>query len=442
MVVIYPINGKNERMGSLFSTPKHLLLLEGKELILQSINTINETYSNPKIIILTNNNYYNRLYDLTHTINNIELKLIGETNSHVETLRKITVDLTGSVMFVDCDIMPIKLTKFDKKYPTVFTFKNTSKLLNYSNFKVKQSKIILDCNEKEKPYKNAGAGIYYFPDISIFNHYSENYTSVSGCIKHMIDEGVKTKINDDSVINRYGTLQDIYIDNFSFRQHNTKNLSTGFTNNIVFKNKNTIIKNGSTILDEVIWYQSYKNKKNIPNIIKYDNNSLVLEYIKRNDDINLDDILELITHYKNYDKLNNLGFEYYIQNISNHLSNNKTITNGYMLLNALNLLKIIPTFCHGDLSVMNIIPTKLGLKLIDPLYSKDKYGSYELDIAKLCFSYKFYKNDSASFNYIKNKSHISYLDILIAAEAVRVSSYKKEYSFIAENLINELTNYL
>ena len=117
MVVIYPINGKNERMGSLFSTPKHLLLLEGKELILQSINTINETYSNPKIIILTNNNYYNRLYDLTHTINNIELKLIGETNSHVETLRKITVDLTGSVMFVDCDIMPIKLTKFDKKYP-------------------------------------------------------------------------------------------------------------------------------------------------------------------------------------------------------------------------------------------------------------------------------------------------------------------------------------
>jgi hypothetical protein len=53
-------------------------------------------------------------------------------------------------------------------------------------------------------------------------------------------------------------------------------------------------------------------------------------------------------------------------------------------------------------------------------------------------SFKFYKNDSASFNYIKEKSKIDYIDILIAAESVRVASYKKEYSFIAENLINEL----
>ena len=85
-----------------------------------------------------------------------------------------------------------------------------------------------------------------------------------------------------------------------------------------------------------------------------------------------------------------------------------------------------------------MIPTTNGLKLIDPLYSKYKFGSYELDIAKLCFSFKFYKNDCASFNYVKHKSHITYIDTLIAAEAVRVASYKNEYSFIAENLINEL----
>jgi len=30
------------------------------------------------------------------------------------------------------------------------------------------------------------------------------------------------------------------------------------------------------------------------------------------------------------------------------------------------------------------------------------------------------------------------MDVLIAAECVRVASYKSEYSFIAENLINEL----
>jgi hypothetical protein len=87
---------------------------------------------------------------------------------------------------------------------------------------------------------------------------------------------------------------------------------------------------------------------------------------------------------------------------------------------------------------MNIIPTRLGIKLIDPLYSATKFGSYEIDIAKLCFSFKFYKNDSASFYYVKQKCNIPHIDTLIAAESVRVASYKNEYSFVAENLIREL----
>jgi hypothetical protein len=29
MTIIYPINGKNERLGNLFKTPKHLLLYKG-----------------------------------------------------------------------------------------------------------------------------------------------------------------------------------------------------------------------------------------------------------------------------------------------------------------------------------------------------------------------------------------------------------------------------
>ena len=43
-----------------------------------------------------------------------------------------------------------------------------------------------------------------------------------------------------------------------------------------------------------------------------------------------------------------------------------------------------------------------------------------------------------STNQIRIDTNIKYIDTLIAAEAVRVASYKKEYSFIAENLINEL----
>lgn len=438
MTIIYPINGKNERMGSLFNTPKHLLLYKGKEIIRQSIETIQETFKDCKVIILTNEGYYNSLNSIFTNIQNVEIKLISKTNSQVETLKTVTSTIEGPVMFIDCDIVPEKIIDFDKNNITIFTFENNAKLLNYSNFKIRKDKSIIECNEKQKFYKNAGAGIYYFPNVEFFNASSENCKSISECVNILLKSKIKAFANTNSEIVRLGTLQDIYIDNFSFRKPKTKDLSTGFTTNKVIKNYNKVIKIGETTQSEKEWYYSYKNKKHIPKVISHEGNKLTLEYIKRDADINLNDILELIDEYKTYDKLNLLDFKSYIENIKKHLLQNSLINNGNKLVDCLNNLNINPTFCHGDLSVMNIIPTKLGLKLIDPLYSNIKFGSYELDLAKLCFSFKFYKNDSASYSYIKNKANIEYLDILIAAESVRVASYKNQYSFIAENLINEL----
>jgi thiamine kinase-like enzyme len=217
-----------------------------------------------------------------------------------------------------------------------------------------------------------------------------------------------------------------------------RDLSTGFTDNKVHKNGRSVVKVGKTVSEEYDWYCKFTNKKYIPKIVNFHNGSLTLEFIKRDDDIDLDKIIELIDEYKLYSKLNVLSFDSYVQNIKNHLSHNKKITNGKTLIDKLSQLDISPTFCHGDLSIMNIIPTRLGIKLIDPLYSATKFGSYEIDIAKLCFSFKFYKNDSASFYYVKQKCNIPHIDTLIAAESVRVASYKNEYSFVAENLIREL----
>lgn len=436
MNIIYPINGKNERMGSLFSTPKHLLLHRGKELIAQSIETIKTRFPDANIIILTNNLYYSKLRTLLNS--DITIKCIESTNSQVETLRTVTVDLNGPCMFVDCDILPISIGTFDQNFVTVFVFENNTKLLNYSNFKSDSKNNIITCNEKQKLHKYAGSGMYYFSDINQFNEYSNDCKNISECINTLLTKQIKCKVNSNSVIHRYGTLQDIYIDNFSFRNSKQKDLSTGFTTNVVIKKRNKVFKSGKTIQFENEWYSVYKNKKQIPKVLDYSNNQIILEYIHRNNDFNLDDVFELINTYKSYDKLNDLTFDSYIENIENHLRKNFNITNGDKLLDKLHSLHIIPTFCHGDLSVMNMIPTTNGLKMIDPLYSKYKFGSYELDLAKLCFSFKFYKNDSASFNYIKEIIKIPYIDILIAAEAVRVATYKNEYSFIAENLINEL----
>lgn len=436
MNIIYPINGKNERMGSLFSTPKHLLLYRGKKIILRSIETVKQTFPNCNINILTNSRYYKDL--ISSVDKSVKVTLIQETASQVETLRMGTTNISGPVMFIDCDIIPVTITDFDKKYTTVFTFLNKTKLLNYSNFKKDSKNNIISCNEKQKLYKYAGAGIYYFPDVDVFNEHSAQCKSVSECVAAMVLKGIQCKINTTSIIDRFGTLQDIYVDNFSFRKSKQKDLSTGFTNNKVIKQGNKVIKTGELVHLENDWYLSYQNKKHIPKILSYQNNCLLLEYINRDSDFNLDEVFDLVYSYNKYEKLNELKFDYYIENIKKHLANNSSITNGDLLINKLSKINVLPTFCHGDLSVMNMIPTTNGIKLIDPLYSKNKFGSYEIDFAKLCFSFKFYKNDSASFNYVKQKANLKYLDTLIAAEAVRVSSYKEEYSFIAENLINEL----
>lgn len=438
VTIVYPINGKNERMGSLFKTSKHLLSVVGKPIILHSIECLKDRFPQSSFIIATNKDYHDQLVAMFENKDYVSVKLIDKTNSQVETLRLITTSLTGSVMFVDCDIVPKTITTFNSKHSTVFTFKNTNKLLNYSNYKANASKTIIDCNEKQKLYKNAGAGIYYFSDVNLFNQHSLNCKSVSECILTLVRRGVKVKLNVDSVIDRYGTLQDIYVDNFSFRQSKNKDLSTGFTTNKVLKYKQIVVKTGNTVRSEGEWYQSYRNKRRVPRIINFTDDTLVMDYVKRDADVQLDDVFELIDEYKVYDKLNNLSFQAYIENIVKHLSNNERILNGEQLIKRLGTLSITPSFCHGDLSIMNIIPTRVGLKLIDPLYSKHKFGSFELDIAKLCFSFKFYKNDSASFSYLKQKANLPHLDILIAAEAVRVATYRKEYSFIAENLINEL----
>jgi hypothetical protein len=438
MTIIYPINGKNERMGSLFKTPKHLLLYRGKQILKCSTDNLLAQYPDAQIIILTNVDYLQAILEVVSSNPLITVQVVGYTSSHVDTLRSVKDVQEGSVMFVDCDIVPETLTIFNNEYTTVFTFKNNTGLLNYSNYQVDEQDCIVSCNEKEEIFENAGAGIYYFPSMELFMKYSQECKSISECINKMLLDNIITKINQTSIIHRFGTLQDIYIDNFSFREPQVVDLSTGFTSNKVTKVDTTVVKCGNTIVDEYKWYHSYKNKKHIPTILNCKSDELVMEFVYRDADLNLDDVFTIVDEYATYPKLNDLTFDSYITSIGLHLEKNSKINNGYKLLDLLRTIYLPATFAHGDLSIMNIIPTKLGLKLIDPLYSETKFGSYELDMAKLCFSVKYYKNDSGSFNYIKNKLNPTYSNILIASEAVRVSTYKSEYSFIAENLINEL----
>lgn len=192
MTIIYPINGKNERLGELFKTPKHLLLYKGMPAVMASIEYMAKRFGG-EIRVLVGWHIEWRPPD------NVKGFLVCPTKSQVETLNLSKI--SGPVMFIDCDIVPLEIN--EPKGNTVYLFENKEWMKQYSNYKVEDGKVI-DCNEKGEFYPYAGAGIYYFENAADFYSNSEGCTSISQVVKKL-----PFKADTTSKIFRFGTLNDI-----------------------------------------------------------------------------------------------------------------------------------------------------------------------------------------------------------------------------------------
>jgi len=81
MKIICVINGKNERMGELFKTPKHLLLYKGIPALYAAVGYFNSLFPESEIIIMAGNQYAEKI---THT----RLIVLPETKHIIEALLK------------------------------------------------------------------------------------------------------------------------------------------------------------------------------------------------------------------------------------------------------------------------------------------------------------------------------------------------------------------
>lgn len=213
-----------------------------------------------------------------------------------------------------------------------------------------------------------------------------------------------------------------------------EDLSAKFTGNTVHRFDNIVIKQGKTVGVEYQWYKAYQDKQDIPKIHSYSEGALKMEYLLHEQPYKPDDIISIVEKYKDYPVIGAYDFSEYKERIANHLAQNP-IHNGAKLASKLQQCNLWPTFSHGDLSIRNIISTKEGLKLIDPLYG-DRFGSYILDYAKLLFTLKFFDGNISAFNELMTQTQVP--AVFIASECVRVATYNKRFNFISENLIAEL----
>src|ERR1035437_8945636 len=193
MNIIIPINGRNERLGCLFSTPKHLLLYQGHPALYWSLHNLVNAFSFAKITILANKIYIDEIRQINQYYD-VRVIQVESTNSQVETLLQFTKTLEGDAMFVDCDIIPMRIN-----FPMsnlVYVFDNVRKDKQYSNF-VTQEDLITGCNEKDMLYKWAGAGVYYFDHVKIFNECALGEKNISGVIMNAIKQGYEFKRSEE-----------------------------------------------------------------------------------------------------------------------------------------------------------------------------------------------------------------------------------------------------
>lgn len=206
-------------------------------------------------------------------------------------------------------------------------------------------------------------------------------------------------------------------------------MNWSFSTNVVERFGDTVKKTGTTTIDELIWYSAYPNKSHLPNTI-------TLEFVESVGPVDLDEVIKIVEQYKSYQPFNKFTFEKYYDRIMYHIEKSD-VPNGYILLEKLKGVNLEPTFAHGDLSIKNIIQSKDGVKLIDPLYYRN-FGSYILDYAKLAFTLKFYDGNVEGFEKIKAQANHPKFDVLVACECARVATYRRQFDFILENLIAEL----
>lgn len=241
---------------------------------------------------------------------------------------------------------------------------------------------------------------------------------------------------------------DVYIDDRCYNIKETffyNRLDSFFTTNKVRRFNDSVIKKSESSLDEFEWYKrADKLSIKTPGVLFYDNDTISTNFVDGEICKNFDLIKSVLKTFQNEVCDNGLNFNSYIQRIENHLLKNEKIIGGNILLDKLKTIQVPQTFNHGDFSVFNMLELNNELYLIDPIFNKNLFQSYYLDIAKHLFSILYYLFDYELYMFFK-KQYIndfdlnpSALDILIASESVRVSNRNNKFYSITNNLIDSL----
>ena len=243
-----------------------------------------------------------------------------------------------------------------------------------------------------------------------------------------------------------------YIDDKSltpeeFHNLDIRQIKTGWSGAIVEKRGDRIYKTNPDSLDAAKWYNMASPLVNVPIVYNVIGNTIAMEFLQENGQrfkiSELNEVIDIFSMYKTY-----VPFSQYIQRMKAHCNVHDMFWDIISLLqNHEQSFNKYNTFCHGDLSIQNIIQTDKGLYLIDPIWNENNWSSYLLDISKMLHSYRKYNR---MFEYqvfintwIKKGISQRLLKLLEITQFIRVIKYikneqqKQKYKVLTNNLIDE-----
>jgi hypothetical protein len=226
---------------------------------------------------------------------------------------------------------------------------------------------------------------------------------------------------------------DVYIDDMTIHQDELfETFTSPFTRNKIMITENSVIKKTSTSLFEREWYDIASIKGySTPDVLFCNDETIITKRIKMGEKPHPEDIINIVTRFKNDRIKNPPHFQTYINNI---IIPDEATDKVREIINNLPLED--PTFFHGDLSTTNVLKTAEDVYLIDPNY-KGVFGNWKTDAGKAIFSFVAYERDWKSAEQIAN---VLGKDIWLfaVAEGLRVVKNKPEYISIINNIADAI----